>query len=103
MYLFTIENLKQFGALKAMGTTNGRLVRMILFHAAVVGSIGYGLGIGVAAGFGAMAGGTSKLAFYMPWWVMAGTGVVILLMVMLASVLSILRVLRLEPAVVFQG
>jgi putative ABC transport system permease protein len=25
-YLFTIENLKQFGALKAMGVTNLRLI-----------------------------------------------------------------------------
>ena len=32
-YLFTIENLKQFGALKAMGVTNWRLVGMILMQA----------------------------------------------------------------------
>jgi putative ABC transport system permease protein len=31
-YLFTVENLKQFGALKAMGVSNGRLVRMILLQ-----------------------------------------------------------------------
>src|SRR5262249_13501160 len=32
-YLFTVENLKQFGALKAMGVTNRRLVGMILLQA----------------------------------------------------------------------
>src|SRR5256885_2273602 len=32
-YLFTVENLKQFGALKAMGVTNPRLVGMILLQA----------------------------------------------------------------------
>jgi putative ABC transport system permease protein len=51
-YLFTIENLKQFGALKAMGVGNLRLVGMILLQAAVVGVIGYGLGVGGAALFG---------------------------------------------------
>src|SRR5215472_7073705 len=40
-YLFTLENLKQFGALKAMGTTNLRLVGMILLQALVVGAVGY--------------------------------------------------------------
>lgn len=32
-YLFTIENLKQFGALKAIGVENSRLVGMILLQA----------------------------------------------------------------------
>ena len=51
-YLFTIENLKQFGSLKAMGVSNLRLVGMILLQALVVGVIGYGLGVGGAALFG---------------------------------------------------
>src|SRR5262249_21200705 len=51
-YLFTIENLKQFGALKAMGVSNRRLVKMSLLQALVVGGVGYGLGVGGAALFG---------------------------------------------------
>ena len=31
-YLFTVENLKQFGALKAMGVSNLRILQMILFQ-----------------------------------------------------------------------
>ncbi|MGH7191929.1 MAG: ABC transporter permease, partial [Candidatus Saccharimonadales bacterium] len=102
-YLFTIENLKQFGALKAMGTGNLRLVGMILFQSLVVGVIGYGLGIGAAAGFGWAVKNSSRLAFYMPWQVLAGTGVAVVVIAMLSSVLSMRRVLLLEPAVVFQG
>src|SRR5262245_31864332 len=44
-YLFTIENLKQFGNLKAMGVTNTRLVGMILLQGTVVGTLGYGIGL----------------------------------------------------------
>ena len=55
-YLFTIENLKQFGCLKAMGVSNGRLIGMVMLQAAVVGIIGYGLGIGGAALFGIVFG-----------------------------------------------
>ncbi|HVC95514.1 MAG TPA: ABC transporter permease [Pirellulales bacterium] len=102
-YLFTIENLKQFGALKAMGAGNLRLVAMILFQAAVVVVIGYGLGIGAAAGFGHVFRESARLAFFMPWQVMAGTGVAVVLIAASASLLSMHRVLRLEPAVVFQS
>src|SRR5262249_44704416 len=50
-YLFTLENLKQFGALKAMGASDRGLVGMILLQALVVGAIGYGLGMGGTALF----------------------------------------------------
>ena len=45
-YNFTLDNLKQFGALKAMGATNVRIVEMILLQALVVGLLGYGIGVG---------------------------------------------------------
>src|SRR5205814_4566780 len=50
-YLFTVENLKQFGALKAMGVANSRILGMIFLQALVVGVIGYGIGAGLTAGF----------------------------------------------------
>ena len=48
-YLFTLENLKQFGSLKAMGLTNRRILGMILLQAFVAGVIGYCLGLGLTA------------------------------------------------------
>jgi putative ABC transport system permease protein len=103
-YLFTVENLKQFGALKAMGVSDGRLVGMILLQAAVVGGIGYGTGMGVAAVFFESTKNIAHLrGFYLPWQVMAGTGLAVALIVALSSLLSIRRVLVLEPAVVFRG
>ena len=41
-YLFTLENLKQFGALKAMGVTNTRILGMIVLQALVVGLFQHG-------------------------------------------------------------
>ncbi len=40
-YNFTLENIRQFGALKAMGTGNGTLLRMILLQSLLAGSIGF--------------------------------------------------------------
>ena len=102
-YLFTLENLKQFGALKAIGTTNRRLLGMILLQALVVGAVGYAVGMGLAAVFFIVARTEATRGIVLLWQVMAGTGVVVLLIVTLASLLSIRKVLVLEPAMVFRG
>lgn len=103
-YIFTVENLKHFGALKAIGVTNGRIVGMIFLQAMVVGGTGYALGMGMAAAF------FLKFSTYLPtrgiilpWQVMGLIAVVVLFVVGLASLVSIRRALVLEPAVVFRS
>lgn len=103
-YLFTVENLKQFGTLKAMGITDRALVGMILLQALVVGSIGYGLGVGLATIYGIIAlRAWPMMSFFLPWRVLALCGCAVLIIVLLSSLLSIRRVLVLEPSAVFQG
>ncbi len=103
-YIFTIENLKQFGALKAIGTSNGRLVGMILLQATVVGLIGYALGMGLTAGFFSVTSHRDATrGIVLLWQVMAGSGAVVMFIVLVASLLSIRRVLVLESAIVFRG
>jgi putative ABC transport system permease protein len=101
-YQFTIENLKQFGALKAMGTSNWRILGLTLFQAMVVAPIGYSLGIGLAALFGRLTQDDPTAAFYMPWEVLILTAVAVLVICVTSSMLSIRRVLVLEPAIVFR-
>ncbi len=102
-YLFTIENLKQFGNLKAMGVTNSRIVLMILFQATIVGIVGFGIGMGMSAAFFELTKDIIHLkGFAMPWQVMALTAITVIFIVGLASLLSIRKVLILEPAVVFK-
>ena len=101
-YNFTLENIKQFGALKAMGATNGKIIGMILLQAAVVGLLGYGIGLGLATLFGISSQG-GELAFFTPWWLLPITGAAVILICVLASLLSVRKVMVLEPAVVFRG
>ncbi|HEY1190964.1 MAG TPA: ABC transporter permease [Gemmata sp.] len=104
-YLFTIENLKQFGSLKAMGVSNGRIVQMVLLQALVVGVIGYGLGVGGAALFGFVFERLVKSAppaFHFPWQVLAVTAGAVVVIISIAAAMSLKRVLFLEPAVVFR-
>ncbi len=102
-YLFTLENLKQFGALKAMGTTNPRLMGMILLQALVVGSVGYAIGMGLSAMFFMVARTDATRGIVMSWQAMVGTGGLVLFIIIVASLLSIRKVLVLEPAMVFRG
>jgi putative ABC transport system permease protein len=103
-YIFTMENLRQFGALKAIGVTNRRIVGMILLQAIVVGTTGYAFGMGIAAAFFARTlHYLPTRGIVLPWQVMAGIGVVVLIVVGLVSLISIRRVLVLEAAVVFRS
>ena len=102
-YLFTVENIRQFGALKAMGTSNWTILCMVLFQAIQVGIVGYGVGVGLAALFGVATKGFGRLSFFMPWQVLAITAAAVFVIVLLASLLSIRKVLVVDPAIVFRG
>lgn len=101
-YNFTLDNLRHFGALKAMGTPNSTLRQMILLQALLVGSIGYGLGVGLASLFGYVLRHT-ELAFRMPWRLLGLSAAAVLLICMGAALVSMRKVMCLEPAVVFRG
>jgi putative ABC transport system permease protein len=104
LYLFVLENLKQFGALKAMGIPNGSILWMILLQALLVGGIGYGLGVGLCALFFITTGNLTHLAgLHMNWTAVWGTGLAIGIIVIATSMVAAWRVLVLEPAIVFRG
>ena len=101
-YNFTLDNLKHFGALKAMGASNGMLLRMIVFQSLIVGVIGYGIGVGLASCVGLLTGKT-ELAFKLPWQLLVGSAGAVLVICIMSAVVSIIKVMRLEPAIVFKG
>ena len=101
-YNFTLDNLRHFGALKAMGASDALLLRMIILQSLLVGAIGYGLGVGGASAMGLLSGKT-ELAFKFPWQLLLFTGGAVLLICVLSACISIVKVIRLEPAIVFKG
>jgi putative ABC transport system permease protein len=104
-YLFTLENLKQFGSLKAMGVSNLRIVGMVMLQALVVGAIGFGLGLGGAAVFGVVFPLLAKSAppsFYLGWQVVALTAAAVALIMTLSALMSLKKLLFLEAGVVFR-
>lgn len=101
-YLFTVENLRQFGALKAMGTSTFTLARMILLQAFTVGLTGYGVGIGLATIFGFLTAQSGGLPFIETWQLLLLVLVALLAICTFSALISIIKLARLEPAIVFR-
>jgi putative ABC transport system permease protein len=101
-YNFTLDNLRYFGAFKAMGASSGLLLGMVALQALVAGVIGLGLGLGAVSAFGLNAAG-GKLAFKMLWQIPLIAAGAVLVICVLASVISMWKVVRLDPADVFKG
>jgi putative ABC transport system permease protein len=104
-YQFTMDNIRHFGMLKAMGASAGQLVRMILVQTGLAGIIGFGLGMGATVAFKqglAQVTPKSQQVMLLLWQTVAITGTGIVLIVVLASLFAMIKVIRLEPAIVFK-
>jgi len=102
--LFIRDNIRQFGALKAIGVSNATIRRMVAAQAGLTGLVGYGLGIGMAAAFIAIGGATSPdfKGFFMPWQVPVIAAVTVATMMLMTGMLSLRTVLKADPAEVFR-
>ncbi len=102
--LFIRDNIKQFGALKAIGVTNGKIRLMVAAQAGLVGLIGYGFGIILAVLFivGGASGSDAFKGFYTPWQIPVITAVVVVVMILLTGLIALRTVLKTEPAEVFR-
>lgn len=101
-YAFVLENLRNFAALKAMGTSNARVTMMLVVQALTTGFIGFGLGVGAASLMLRFFVRLGKIGVYTPWQLPVGVFVVVMLISLFAALLGIIRVARTEPAVVFR-
>jgi putative ABC transport system permease protein len=102
LYNGTLEHIREYGTLKAMGARNSAIVRVILYQALLSAATGFVLGGAMTVGSRA-AMRAANLSVLLPPNLVAGTAVLTVVMCSLAAVLSIIKVLRLDPASVFKG
>lgn len=103
--MFIADLTRQFAVLKAIGLTNGRIVLMVLAQAFVIGFIGYSIGLWAASGFfdGVNRPTSDLKGFYLPWQIAVAAAGATLAISVLATFVSLRKVLRLDPATVFRG
>ena len=104
-FMFVSDNIRQYAALKAMGATGATLARMVLLQAAVVGGIGFAFGTAFAAAFFQFATrpDSELRGMNLPWWIVGGVAVLMVLVLLGATFASLRRVMVIDPAIVFRA
>ena len=102
IYATTVDHIREYGTLKAMGATNRYLYGVIVLQAVISAVIGYGFGMVVAV-FVVRGSAQGGAAILLPTPMAIGMLGVTLLMCTAAAVVSINKVTRLDPAMVFKG
>jgi len=102
IYATTMDHLREFGTLKAMGASNRYIYRVIIQQAVLSAVIGYVLAL-VTSVFVVRASASGGAAILLPWELGATMFFVALAMCIGASVVSINKVTKLDPAMVFKG
>lgn len=102
IYATTMDHLREYGTLKAIGAPNSYVYRVILHQAGMSAVMGYALGITVSIFVvrGAEQGGAAIL---LPWQMAALIFGLTLLMCGIAAAVSINKVTHLDPAMVFRN
>lgn len=102
IYATTMDHLKEYGTLKAMGASNGYLYRVIIQQAILSAIAGYALGMLVST-FVVRGSEKGGAAILLPGWMAFAMLWLTLAMCVSAAWVSIRKVTRLDPAMVFKG
>jgi putative ABC transport system permease protein len=101
MFSGVVDNLREFGMLKAIGATTLDLALLLLVQALFYGLAGSGLGLLLVGGL-ARGLRSPELSLVLPPWLVLGTPAVMLAVCVAASSLALFRLRGLEPAMVFR-
>ena len=101
MFSSVVENIRQFGTLKAIGATMGDLARLLLVQAMIYGLFGSLLGLAMVVGM-VMSMRNPQLTPIVPPEALALTVVVMVGVCLAASVLALLKLRSVEPGMVFR-
>ncbi len=102
IYATTMDHIREFGTLKAMGAPNSYVYKVIIKQAAISAVIGYVFGMMISV-FVVRASQHGGAAILLPLPMAAGMFFLTLFMCVGAAMVSINKVTRIDPAMVFRG
>ncbi|UTD25648.1 ABC transporter permease [Bradyrhizobium sp. WD16] len=100
LYSSTKDHLSEFATLRAMGSSNGYIYKVIIYQALINAVIGFCLAAGIGAVVVEMTE-KSALPIVITPWLVVGLGVLTLVMCVVSAIGAIFRVVRIDPARVF--
>jgi len=102
IYAATVDHIREYGTLKAMGATNGYLYRVLIEQAVSSAVLGYVLAM-VVAHFVVAGSEKGGALILMPLEMKLGLFVLAIFMCVAAAIVSINKVTKIDPAMVFRG
>jgi putative ABC transport system permease protein len=102
LYATTMDHLPEFATLKAVGAPNGYIYRILVAQALISAVIGYVVGMAASLGVAWLSTGWEAV-IRLPWAVVGGMFVLTLAMCLGASMISINKVTKTDPMLVFKG
>ena len=102
IYAATVDHIREYGTLKAMGATNGYLYRVLIEQAAWSAVLGYAFAM-FAAHFIVQASEKGGALILLPPAMKIAMLVLAVFMCIAAALVSINKVTRIDPAMVFRG
>jgi len=101
MFSAVVDNVREFGTLKALGARNRDLAVLLLVQSTIYGLLGSMIGLNLIA-FISEGVRSPQMALVLPWQAYVATPVLMVLLCGLASLLALSRIRKLDPAVVFR-
>ena len=102
IYNSTIEYLKEFGTLKAIGATNLNIYQIIFSEALINASIGYVIGL-IFTLLSIKIYDANEMVFTIKLWVALLVFFLSLIMCLSAAFFSVRKVRKIDPALLFRG
>lgn len=102
IYATTMDHIREFGTLKAMGAANSYVYRVIIQQAVISATTGYAIAIAMGW-FIARKSREGSAVILLPPEMMIGVFLLAIVMCIAASVISIRKATTIDPAMVFRG
>ncbi|KTC90285.1 FtsX-like permease family protein [Fluoribacter dumoffii] len=103
-YTFVLENLEEYGALKAIGAKKNELIQMIFFQSGIIGFLGYGFGVLLSSVLIALAKlRLSNYASLVTYPSLLFSFFMVIVIIAFSSYLGIRKVTRIDPFDIFRG
>ena len=102
LYAMVLDRLSEFGTLKALGATERQIYSIPLAQAVMMATAGAIIGLVLVSAV-QYRYSTPRAPIVVPWWLSLGSGVLVLTICLISSLLPYYRIRKVDPMMVLQS